>query len=697
MKSTEQETTIVLNGELAVPPSELINALTTPTALFNSQGSVHAFSPACKTIFNSKDDDDCRASLENFFSQTNTGSAAIWDQNATDIHDADFQTVGSSNSILVTFVPGDPVTNLLTRTRLITRIGSALNHPDRPTLKIVCIKIDQLNEYRAEAGESASNRLLQKVAKRLTDVIPKNWLVASDGASSFVVMAMDNTRHESDANFESTMSKAKEMLGRPYLVDCEVAELTVNIGWACCEPESTTLELLRQAELSLATNTESKSGVDRAYSSDMDEKRRDERKLEFDLRKAILLNEFELHYQMQLDYTNRKISGFEALIRWKHPERGMIFPDVFIPLAEKSGLIVAMGEWVIKTACQQAMLWPQDIRVAVNVSPVQLQSDNLINVVKSSLRESGLAPERLEIEITESTAIQDETSSRQVLLALKSEGVTIALDDFGTGYASLSYLRSFPFDKLKIDQSFVRSEENRVENDLVLQSMFTLGKCFGMTTLAEGIETEEHQEKILGLGCDKAQGYLYSRPIPFENTFSLLEQFNNIAIETYETPQTQESATGIEKSTEGALFQIAYISDNATSTAPEQLSLMMDSIQRSSKRNNTLDNISGALMFNQRCFAQILEGESDVIENAFERIQSDPRHQNVQVLDFGPIEQRSFPEWAMAFVGETNQNTEQFDQLSLICSSGGEDDQGLKLQKLLLQLVESNTSALKAA
>lgn len=696
MKNISEDINSVINHADDVPSSELLKALNTPTALFNKVGKVHSFSAPCHAIFNSSNDGECRQLLESYFELVDT----ISDQNGICVQhglpDADFQSVGDTGSVLVTFVPNDPVTNLLTRSRFIRHLDHALSNDNESGSIVLCIQLDKLNDFKSEVGETAGDRLLQKVSSRLTDILPANWLIASTGASSFVVLTKAEENSESKS-FDAIVTNVKEMLNRPYLIDGEVAELNAHIGWAKAENNIDSLELLRRADLSLSVNSRSNSGIDQAYLPSMDERRKEERKLEFDLRKAILLNEFELHYQMQLDYTNRKISGFEALIRWRHPERGMIFPDVFIPIAEKSGLIVAMGEWVIKTACKQAIFWPEDIRVAVNVSPVQLQSENLLSVIDSSLRDSGLTANRLEIEITESTAIQDETSSRQRLMALKELGISIALDDFGTGYASLSYLRSFPFDKLKIDQSFIRSEENRVQNDLVLQSMFTLGKCFGMTTLAEGIETEEHQEKILGLGCDKAQGYLYSRPIPFEDTFSLIEEFNNVVLTAPNLENSQASKGVIEKCANGGLFQIAYISDNATGSTSEELSKIMQSIQLASKRNNTADNISGALMFNQQCFAQILEGDSKTIENTFERIQNDPRHQNVQVLDYGPIQDRSFPEWAMAFVGETNENTQQFSQLSFISNLGGEQNQGSKLQKIMLELVENTVPNSKAA
>jgi EAL domain-containing protein (putative c-di-GMP-specific phosphodiesterase class I) len=489
----------------------------------------------------------------------------------------------------------------------------------------------------------------------------------------------------------------KEILSRPFLLDREVAELRANVGWASAENQINTLELFRRAEMSLAMNTETAGLNDKPYSPKMDQKRKEERSLEFDFRKAIMLDQFELHYQMQLDYSSRKITGFEALIRWNHPERGMIYPDLFIPLAEKSGLIVAMGEWVIKTACKEAVKWAEDIRIAVNVSPIQLQNKNLVKVIEQALSETGLSAKRLEIEITESAEIQNEAESRQCLLKLKELGLSIALDDFGTGYASLSYLRSFPFDKLKIDQSFVRCEENQVENDLVLQSMFALGKCFGMKTLAEGIETEEHQAKLLNLGCENAQGYLYSRPVPFSETFELLKRFNNIVYTPHASFKNNPGTSVQDISPESGLFQIAYISDNTTATSPEQLTLIMKSIQEASKKNNEADNISGALMFNQLCFAQILEGESHVIEKTFERIQCDPRHQNIQVLDYRSIETRSFPDWAMAFIGESVSNTNQFDQLSIIRGTSATDDRTARLQQVLLQSVYSNDASRKAA
>lgn len=697
MKKEKQLRFSSLTANRAVIPEDLIQALPAPIALFDANGQLQQYSPACLSLFNTSNDMDCRNSLQNFFNYSlgkNKDTVAL---HFISQPDADFNAVGDSGAHLVSFFPGDPSTKLLSKSRFIEKINSVLGSGEFVNASLLCISFDNFSHYKAEFGEKAGDRLLAKIAKRIRATIPDSCWIARTGDASFAVFFLNPKNITDSNNIQVIAGNTKEMLGRPFLINSEVAELNVNVGWSSTQKSINLLELFRRSELALAINTETAGPVDRPYSPDMDEKRKQERKLEFDLRKAIILNQFELHYQMQLDYTRRKISGFEALIRWRHPERGLVFPDVFIPLAERSGLIVAMGEWVIETACKEAMKWPEDIRVAVNVSPVQLQNKNLIRVIKNALEETRLSPRRLEIEITESTAIQDEAESRNCLLALKELGLTIALDDFGTGYASLSYLRSFPFDKLKIDQSFIRCEENKHQNDLVLQSMFALGRCFGMTVLAEGIETEEHQEKLLNLGCESAQGYLYSRPVPFMQTFELLVNFKHIKEIPAPDAELSRAVPARAVCTDTGIFQIAYISDNATTVNIKQLNEIMTSIQEDSKRNNTADNISGALMFNQHCFAQILEGESHVIEKTFERIQTDPRHQNIQVLDYGPIESRSFPEWAMAFIAESNSNTEHFDQLAMLTGSSANDGRTANLQSILLEIIEKSGTSKKAA
>jgi EAL domain-containing protein (putative c-di-GMP-specific phosphodiesterase class I) len=246
------------------------------------------------------------------------------------------------------------------------------------------------------------------------------------------------------------------------------------------------------------------------------------RRLEVDLRAAIAANQFEMFYQPVVSADSREVVAFEALIRWRHPGHGMVSPAEFIPVAEETGLIIPLGEWILKQVCADAMSWPRHIRVAVNLSPVQFRSPTLAQSVFSALAASQLEPGRLELEITETALLQDNETVLEKLHQLKSYGVQIAMDDFGTGYSSLSYLRSFPFDKIKIDQSFV-SGLGRCEDSLaIVRAAIGLGKNLGMTTTAEGVETEEQLSALRQECCDEAQGFLFSPAVRLEETHRLL-------------------------------------------------------------------------------------------------------------------------------------------------------------------------------
>jgi EAL domain-containing protein (putative c-di-GMP-specific phosphodiesterase class I) len=246
----------------------------------------------------------------------------------------------------------------------------------------------------------------------------------------------------------------------------------------------------------------------------MDARMQARRALELDLRKALALRELELFYQPQLDLETGRVGGFEALLRWRHPARGLVPPSEFVPLAEEIGLIVKIGEWVLRTACREAAGWPDGIGVAVNVSPAQFKSPKLVDVVRGALETTGLAPSRLEVEITESVLLQDDAGNLATLHRLRDLGVRIAMDDFGTGYSSLSYLRSFPFDKIKIDRSFVRDLSSSADCLAIVRAIAGLGSSLGMATTAEGVETAEQMRRIWDEGCDQIQGYLVSRLVP---------------------------------------------------------------------------------------------------------------------------------------------------------------------------------------
>jgi EAL domain-containing protein (putative c-di-GMP-specific phosphodiesterase class I) len=246
----------------------------------------------------------------------------------------------------------------------------------------------------------------------------------------------------------------------------------------------------------------------------MDAEARLHRALEVDLRNALARNEFELHYQTLVDIASHKTCGAEALVRWRHREHGLIPPDQFIPVAEEIGVIIPLGEWILRTACAEAATWPAHVKLAVNLSPVQFRSAELIDVVEDALARSGLPPDRLELEITESVLLQKDAGNLDTLHRLANLGVDIVLDDFGTGYSSLSYLRTFPFEKIKIDRSFVAELSHRADCGAIVCAITGLGQTLDVITTAEGVETREQLELLRAAGCRQAQGYLFSRPRP---------------------------------------------------------------------------------------------------------------------------------------------------------------------------------------
>ena len=261
----------------------------------------------------------------------------------------------------------------------------------------------------------------------------------------------------------------------------------------------------------------------------MDAQLQARRILEVDLRKGLANGEFELFYQPQVNIRAHEISGFEALLRWRHPDRGIISPAEFIPVAEDIGLISPLGEWVIDQACQEAATWPRASKVAINLSAVQFRSKALVQCVSSALMRSGLDPNRLELEITESVLLQDNEAILAILYRLRELGVRIAMDDFGTGYSSLSYLRSFPFDKIKIDQSFVRELSSRADCLAIVQSITSLGNSLGMSTTAEGVETEDQFLQLRAAGCTEVQGYYFGRPKPARELIHSLADIAEVA------------------------------------------------------------------------------------------------------------------------------------------------------------------------
>jgi len=321
-----------------------------------------------------------------------------------------------------------------------------------------------------------------------------------------------------------------ETLGAPFEVGDHTVVIGASVGIAIAPDDgSDPDQLLKNADMALYRAKGAGRAQFHFFETEMDVRAQAGRLLELDLRKAVAAGEFELFYQPIVNLAANRITGFEALLRWNHPMRGRVAPNEFIPLAEETGLIVPIGEWVIRRACKDAKMWPSDLNVAVNVSPVQFRNKSLAMTVTSAVASSGLLPSRLELEITETVLMHDTRETMATLHQLQELGVRISMDDFGTGYSSLSYLRSFPFDKIKIDQSFVRDLLDKPDAIGIIRAITSLGRSMGVTTTAEGVETQEQLDQMREEGCTEVQGYFYSRPVPAGEIAGLLTGFRDRA------------------------------------------------------------------------------------------------------------------------------------------------------------------------
>jgi predicted signal transduction protein with EAL and GGDEF domain len=320
-------------------------------------------------------------------------------------------------------------------------------------------------------------------------------------------------------------SRLVDILSAPYDIQGHHVVIGASVGVSIAPADgSEPIQLLKNADMALYRAKADGRGTYRFFEPEMDAHAQARRALELDLRAALVRGEFEVHYQPIHDLAQGEIISLEALVRWNHPERGIMLPDDFIPLAEQTSLIIQLGEWVLRTACRDAARWPQEIKVAVNLSAVQFKSRNLVPLVMSALSASSLSPHRLELEITESVLLQDVESTLATLHQLHGLGVRISMDDFGTGYSSLGYLRSFPFDKIKIDRSFVRDVATRDDSMAIVRAVTGLGRSLGISTTAEGVETSEQLAVLRVEGCTEVQGFLFNPPRPASEIEQLLAQ-----------------------------------------------------------------------------------------------------------------------------------------------------------------------------
>ena len=414
----------------------------------------------------------------------------------------------------------DALTDLANRVLLNERLEQALNRIRRDEMVAIHhLDLDQFKAVNDTLGHHGGDELLKIVASRLRLLVRETDTIARMGGDEFAIVQVAADPTEATALAQRIIGA----IGEPFDIDGHHAVIGVSIGIAVGPGDGLLPEeLLRNADLALYRAKGDGRGTFRFFEPEMDLHMQARRIMEQDLRKALPAGEFELYYQPVINLANSEISGFEALIRWNHPTQGMVAPNAFIPLAEEIGFIVPMGEWVIREACATAARWPEDIHVAVNISAVQFRSPGLMQVILGALAASGLNPTRLELEITESVLLQDKEATLATLHQLRQLGVRIAMDDFGTGYSSLTYLQCFPFDKIKIDRSFVKDITDNAGSLNIVRAVAGLATGLGMKTTAEGVETKEQLDTITSEGCTEVQGFLFSRPLPareIERTF----------------------------------------------------------------------------------------------------------------------------------------------------------------------------------
>lgn len=389
-------------------------------------------------------------------------------------------------------------------------------------LAVLCIDLDEFKAVNDTQGHPAGDALLLQAADRLRSLVGSEGFLARLGGDEFAALLPVK-------NAAAALERGQAIaaaLAEPFTVNGCITAVGASIGIALAPAHGDADALLKRADIALYQAKAEGKGVARLFEPAMAEQLIERRELEADLRLAIVRGQFELFYQPLIDIERGAVSGVEALVRWRHPRLGLLPPDRFVPLAEDTGLIVPIGDWVLREACAQAARWVDPLRIAVNLSPVQFRSDALVPSVVSALANAGLPPSRLELEITENVLLHDSDTNVVILQQLRKLGVRVALDDFGTGYSSLSYLRCFPFDKVKIDRCFVGGDAGGIDGAAIIGAVTGLCRNLGIATTVEGIESEAQLQRVRAEGCDEAQGYFFSLPQPL---VELKRQFPGLA------------------------------------------------------------------------------------------------------------------------------------------------------------------------
>ena len=421
----------------------------------------------------------------------------------------------------------DPLTRLPNRVLFHDRIQQALAQLDRGHgFAVLCLDLDRFKMVNETLGHPVGDGLLRAVAERLQACVREGDSVARLGGDEFAIIL-----HNLDdpAAVDALATRVIEAVGSGYEIDGHQITIGTSIGMALAPADGAAPhELLKKADTALYGAKANGRGTSCFYEDAMNAALQSRRQMEVDLRQALSRDEFQINYQPLVDALSHRVSGFEALIRWRHPEKGIISADAFIPIAESAGLIGPIGEWVLRRACLDAAAWPDDVKIAVNLSPSQFKDRYLARNVRAALSASGLPAHRLELEITESLLLND--GSTGILHEIKALGVQISMDDFGTGYSSLSYLRSFPFDKVKIDRSFIKDLPNDKNAIAIVRAIVGLSITFGMSVTAEGVETDEQAVQLALEECNQLQGFLFSRPIPAADVPELIKALRTAAV-----------------------------------------------------------------------------------------------------------------------------------------------------------------------
>ena len=423
----------------------------------------------------------------------------------------------------------DDLTGLANRNQFRERINGMLAamHKRKNHVAIHLIDLDRFKTINDTLGHPIGDKLLKEVASRLKTVIRPGDMITRFGGDEFVVLQIGTERYQ-DAKWLA--ERLARTLKDPFDIDGHRIDIGASIGIAMAPMDGVDADqLLKKADMALYAAKNGGGGDHRFFALEMEEAAQERRALELDLREALTSEQFDLYFQPLVDLRSGRVTTCEALLRWRHPRRGMVPPSIFIPIAEETGLIIPLGEWALQRACYEAAKWPKSVKVAVNLSPVQFRDRGLALQVVSALAKSGLPAQRLELEVTERLLLEDSDGTLTVMEQLKNLGVSISLDDFGTGYSSLNYLRKFPFQKIKIDQSFIAGLGEERDAQAIIGAVAGLGASLDKTVVAEGIETEEQLKQVTMHGCHEGQGHFFGEPMPADIIQARLEASTTVA------------------------------------------------------------------------------------------------------------------------------------------------------------------------